>query len=154
MDGGYFFRRMTSVEAREVYGWRYEGAYSFYDMSRNPEDFEAMVDPEGRERFYSAFGSYGALAGFFSFIDEGDGELTVGLGLEPGLTGRGLGETFVRSGLEFGRDALGAGRFGLSVATFNRRAIKVYERIGFRFGETFMQSAAGAEQGFLRMTLS
>lgn len=144
---------MTPVEASEVYNWRYEGAYSFYDMSSNPEDFREMVDPEGQEKFYSAFDSHGALVGFFSFIDGGGGELIVGLGLEPGLTGRGLGEAFVRYGLGFGRGTLGAERFEAYVATFNRRAIRVYERVGFRAGETFSRPSGGAEQEFLRMNL-
>lgn len=144
---------MSAGEAREVYSWRYEGAYSFYDLSRNPEDFEEMVSPEGREKFYAAFDAGGALSGFLSFMDEGDGELTAGLGLRPDLTGLGLGEAFVRSGLEFGRDRLGAGRFRLSVATFNRRAIRVYERAGFRAGNVFTQTSGGEEHEFLSMTL-
>lgn len=144
---------MTLEEAHEVYSWRYEGAYSFYDMSHNPEDFDEMVSPESRERFYAAFDASGALSGFFSFIDEGDSELTIGLGLRPDLTGRGLGERFVRSGLEFGRHRLGARRFRLSVVTFNRRAIRVYERAGFRAGEKFVQASGGEEHEFLSMTL-
>lgn len=144
---------MALQEAREVSRWRYEGGYSFYDMSRNPEDFEEMANPEGRERFYSAFDASGDLAGFFSFTDEGDGELSVGLGLRPGLTGRGLGEDFARAGLEFGRHGLGARRFRLSVATFNRRAIRVYDRVGFRAGNTFTRPSGGEEREFLSMTL-
>lgn len=149
----YTFRRMTPAEAREVYGWRYEGRYSFYDMARNPEDFGEMVNPEARERYYSAFGPDGALVGFFSFIDEGGEELTVGLGLRPDLTGRGFGEGFVRAGLRFGRETLGAEGFRLSVATFNRRAIRVYEKVGFRAENEFVQSSGGEEQEFLRMSL-
>lgn len=101
-DGsGYRLRRALPEEVREIYGWRYDGPYAFYDMSRNPGDLDQMPDPDGREKFYSVLGPESGLAGFFSFIDEGDGELTVGLGMRPDLTGRGLGERFVRRGLEY-----------------------------------------------------
>lgn len=153
-DGsGYRLRRALPEEVREIYGWRYDGPYAFYDMSRNPGDLDQMPDPDGREKFYSVLGPESGLAGFFSFIDEGDGELTVGLGMRPDLTGRGLGERFVRRGLEFGRGVLGANRFSLSVATFNERAIKVYERSGFRAEETFVQVSGSEETEFLRMSL-
>jgi ribosomal-protein-alanine N-acetyltransferase len=122
-------------------------------MSRSPEDFGDMLASSNREKFYSALGPDGALLGFFSFIDEGDGGFAVGLGMRPDLTGRGLGQEFVADGLEFGRSSLGAKRFRLSVATFNERAIKVYERAGFRAGETFMESSGDEEVEFLRMTL-
>lgn len=151
--GGYTFRRVSPEEAREIYSWHYQGNYSFYDMSRHPEDFDEMLEPDGQEKFYSALGPDDVLMGFFSFIDKGDAELAVGLGMRPDLTGRGLGEDFLRRGLEFGRNDLGAGSFSLSVATFNQRAIRIYERAGFRARETFIQSSGGEEHEFLRMIL-
>ena len=49
----------------------------------------------------------------------------------PELTGRGLGVEFVRAGVEFAR-SIRLHRVILDVASFNKRAIKVYERVGFR----------------------
>ena len=42
-----------------------------------------------------------------------------------------LGSAFVQLGLDYARAQLYAQRFRLSVAAFNRRAIKTYQRCGF-----------------------
>jgi RimJ/RimL family protein N-acetyltransferase len=107
----------------ELATWRYESPYDFY----NPEP-EPLKNPE---RYFIARGDDGALVGFYYFEPKDDA-LEYGLGLRPDLTGRGLGLDFFRAGLEFGRERYLPPRVRLFVAAFNERAIKVYERAGFR----------------------
>jgi ribosomal-protein-alanine N-acetyltransferase len=57
--------------------------------------------------------------------------------MRPDLTGRGLGEDFVRAGLRFARETYSPPAFRLTVASFNRRAIRVYQSAGFEAVETF-----------------
>jgi RimJ/RimL family protein N-acetyltransferase len=57
--------------------------------------------------------------------------LDVGLGLRPDLTGCGLGLSFVLAGLDIALATFHPSQFRMSVDTFNRRAIAVYERAGF-----------------------
>ena len=103
--------------------WRYPPPYDFYD--------DDGIPPNNPERFYSVRAEDGTVAGFFYFEDRGDA-LFYGLGLRPDLTGRGLGATFVNAGLEFSQSRFGRRRMVLDVAEFNERAIRVYERAGFR----------------------
>jgi [ribosomal protein S18]-alanine N-acetyltransferase len=103
--------------------WRYEPPYDVYD-----DDGEPVLNPE---RFYQARDEEGRLAGFYYFEPVGS-VIKYGLGLRPELTGRGLGLEFVKAGLEFARRTFGPQRIVLDVASFNERAIKVYERAGFR----------------------
>ena len=55
----------------------------------------------------------------------------VGIGMKPELCGNGQGEEFFREVLKFGKENMGAKNFRLTVISFNERAIKVYEKIGF-----------------------
>jgi [ribosomal protein S18]-alanine N-acetyltransferase len=91
------------------------------------------------------------LVGHFSFKLKGDRTLEIGLGLRPDLTGRGFGGSFVEAGLEFAREQFEPEQFVLGVATFNERAIKVYERAGFARVRVYMHVTGGAEWEFLEM---
>jgi ribosomal-protein-alanine N-acetyltransferase len=116
--------RPESAETfRERARWRYRRPYEIYDGDPQP-----VLNPE---RYYEARGEDGALVGFYYFEEKGDA-LEIGLGLRPDLTGRGLGLEFLRVGMEFGRERFRPARIILNVAAFNERAIKVYERAGFR----------------------
>ena len=157
----YVFRPMNDEDAREIAGWRYEAPYDFYDMAKDPEGLEELLGPPERRGGYYAVLSDDELVGFFclgpggqlgSFDYPDDGSLDVGLGLRPDLTGRGLGLEFLLAGLEFGRRHFAPAGFRLAVATFNERAIQVYERAGFRRVEVFTHHTNGDDQPFLLMT--
>ena len=103
-------------------GWRYDPPYEFYngedDPVLNPERFFVVRD--GNE-----------FVGFYYFDEQKD-TVEIGLGLRPDLTGQGLGLQFFLEGVAFARDRFPGRRVTLNVAAFNERAIKVYERAGFR----------------------
>src|SRR3954447_5097144 len=121
---------MNAREASEIADWHYEPPYSFYDWTADSDDLALLLDEHTRAgRFFSVHDDR-RLVGFFEFKAAGD-EIEVGLGLHPDLTARALGQDFLESGLDSARQSLRATRFRLSVAAFNTRAIRVYERCGF-----------------------
>lgn len=147
---------MTEEHARAIVdGWRYEGEYAVYDYINEAEH---MLDPSGWGRgVFAVLDETGELAGELSieFFDQDEKptpygdfadtalissrEMWIGFGLRPDLTGRGLGEGFVTACVDFALRHTGYGGeyVHLGVANFNRRAITVYERSGFRsFHET------------------
>ena len=127
----------------ELGTWRYEAPYEFYDVDQDP-----VLNPE---RYYGAIGEDGTLAGFYYFEEKGDA-VEIGLGLRPDLTGRGLGSEFFGLGLNFARGHFGAAKIILNVAAFNERAIKVYERAGFReTGRHMRRFARWGEVEFVEM---
>jgi ribosomal-protein-alanine N-acetyltransferase len=160
-ESDYVFRPMNDEEARAVVAWRYEAPYDFYDMANDPEGQEYLLGPPERRSGYYAVLSGGELVGFFCFGPGGqlpdfdypdDGSVDIGLGLRPDLTGRGLGLEFLLAGLEFGRRRFAPAGFRLFVATFNERAIRIYERAGFRRVEVHIHHTNGSDYPFLLMT--
>jgi [ribosomal protein S18]-alanine N-acetyltransferase len=156
----FTLKPITPRDARAISRWRYEGPYSVYDG--DPTSVDSLLQP--RLRYHSVFDESGDVVGYFCFgedaqvaagrqlgVYEREPALDVGLGMRPDLTGRGLGVEFVHAGLKFAREAYSPPAFRLTVATFNRRAIRVYEKAGFRLIKTFGAPPPGSEREWLLM---
>ena len=144
-------RQMAEPEARAIAAWHYEPPYAFYDWTADENDLAELLSEEARQgAYFSALGAQEELVGFFGFKQQGE-TVEVGLGLRPDLTGRGLGLAFLEQGLDFAREAFGAQRFTLSVATFNERAIRVYEQAGFERVRAFEHETNGGIHPFVEM---
>ncbi len=145
---------MAQADAEAVAGWHYPEPFSFYDWPADEDDLAELLDPGRRgEAYYAVEDEDGELVGHFSFRPEGR-TLVIGLGLRPDLTGLGLGGGFLAAGLDYGRERFAPERFSLAVATFNERAIKVYERAGFERAHVYMHRTNGADWEFVEMRLS
>jgi ribosomal-protein-alanine N-acetyltransferase len=151
----FAIRPMTAADAHAIAAWRYPGEYSFYDADADLDDLAELLDPaEWGQRYFSADElADQTLAGFLMVTLTGP-VAEIGLGLRPGLTGRGLGESFLRACLRFATAALGAQSYTLAVAAFNRRAITVYERAGFQEVDRFEHRTNGGRHAFIRMARS
>jgi RimJ/RimL family protein N-acetyltransferase len=160
------FLPMTEADARAIGTWQYEGPYRVYSLGRDsaqlsPDD--EMLDR--RSPYFAVHNEDEELAGFFCFgtaaevsgaLEEPhlwgkDRCLTIGLGLHPECTGRGLGLAFVEAGLDFARSAFAPRSFRLFVLAWNKRATRVYERAGFQRVGTYLQSGANGASEFAEM---
>jgi len=149
---GFRFTPISQEEAEAIAEWHYPEPYSFYDWSADPGDLRELLDPALRgDAYWAVEDDADELIGYFSFKPKSS-TVEIGLGLRPDLTGRGLGASFLAAGLEFARARFSAERFTLAVATFNERAIKVYERAGFSRERIYMHSTNGGEWEFLEMS--
>lgn len=139
------FYPMDDKRARAILAWRYPSPYNCYDL--NAEDVEGtvafFVDPENA--YYAITDRLGKLVGYCCFGadaqvpggDYGAAALDIGLGAHPDLTGQGQGFTFVSACLEFARQAYPARMWRVTIARFNRRARRVWEKAGFRYAVSF-----------------
>jgi RimJ/RimL family protein N-acetyltransferase len=119
----------THADAAET--WHYEPPWDFYDLASDPADAAAMRDPARAGHIRAVLGESDDLEAFWYFDWHGD-VVEVGIGLRPDLTGRGLGESFLRAQLEYASETWQPTTFRLFVAAWNERAIRLYERLGFR----------------------
>ena len=149
----FHFERLTQADADAIAEWRYPEPYSFYDWTADPDDLRELLEPARRgEAYWAVRDDADELVGYFDFKTKEEGTLEIGLGLRPDLTGRGLGASFLTAGLDFARARYSPEGFTLAVATFNERAITVYERAGFARGRVYMHWTNGAEWEFIEMS--
>jgi len=151
----FVIRPMTAADAHSIATWRYPGEYSFYDADADPDDLAELLDPaEWGRRYFAADELAGpTLAGVLVVKLTGP-VAESGLQRRPDLTGRGLGESYLRACLHFASAALGAQSYTLAVAAFNRRAITLYERAGFQEVDRFEHFTNGGRHAFIRMARS
>jgi ribosomal-protein-alanine N-acetyltransferase len=149
------FKVLSQEDAETIALWHYPEPFSFYDWAADQDDLAELLDSEARGEAYAAVEDEArALVGYFSFKPRPAGILEIGLGLHPEKTGRGHGGAFLGAGLEYARRRFAPEQFSLSVATFNRRAITVYERAGFAPVRVYMHSTNGGEWEFVEMRRS
>jgi ribosomal-protein-alanine N-acetyltransferase len=143
---------MRQADAEEVTAWRYPGIYAFYDFKADPEDEAELLDSDHRDgTYFSARVPSVGLIGFAELKPTEDNALEIGLGLRPECAGRGLGTDFVRRICNWATDRVAPARLLLRVASFNHRAIRVYERVGFKPAGVETVNSYGTEVQFLRM---
>jgi [ribosomal protein S18]-alanine N-acetyltransferase len=148
----FHFTPLDQAGAEAISRWHYPEPFSFYDWTEDPDDLAELLDPALRgDAYFAVADAGGDLIGYFSFNRRDPETIAIGLGLRPDLTGRGLGAAFLGAGLDYARSCFAPEEFVLSVATFNKRAITVYERAGFAPARIYMHSTNGGEWEFLEM---
>ncbi len=141
----------TEEEKAAISEWKYPGDYAIYN---NPPYAEQIRTGRGfanpRNRFYS-FTDGAELVGYIN-LAEGETEVSFGIGVNPPLCGRGDGQEISRTARELSRRLYPGKPVSLVVRTWNIRAVRCYEKAGFRIvGEPFRQTTPIGEGEFFRM---
>jgi GNAT superfamily N-acetyltransferase len=135
------FRPMDEDGALTLIGWRYEAPYDIYQLDPSPIELPTfvsfLVDPANR--YYRIDSQRGELEAFCCVGDDaqvagGDysaDALDLGLGVRPDLTGRGLGAGYAQALAGFASRRFAPSLLRVTIAGFNLRAQRVWEKIGF-----------------------
>jgi ribosomal-protein-alanine N-acetyltransferase len=147
----YRFDPMDEASARAIFQWRYGPPYEVYNLdSADLEDelqlfldpahaYHRITDEGGNLVAYCCFGAEAQVPGG----DYGQEALDVGMGVRPDLTGQGRGLGFVGAVLDFAAGMFAPAMYRVTVAQFNQRALRVWEKAGFRPVQTFARSGDG-----------
>ena len=131
--------------------WKYDGIYSFYDMTADIDDYKEFVDVSNRnsDTEYQAI-FHNELVGYFSYEFIND-DIELGLGLRPDYCGKGYGKDFLLQIIALIDKKEKYHQLILNVASFNKRAIKDDESCGFNKTREFMQPTNGSVYPFIEM---
>ncbi|WP_281883743.1 GNAT family N-acetyltransferase [Paenibacillus sp. YYML68] len=131
---------MDASHGREICTWSYPPPYELYTwrpwelMAAQEEEF---ADPVLREEQYRAvLNEQDELIGFAQLFPL-VGVTRLGLGLRPDLCGGGRGAAFTRAIAEEASRLHPEHEIDLEVLTWNERAVRAYEKAGFRITDTY-----------------
>lgn len=129
---------MTIERAQDILSWRYPYPYDFYNGEATDESLQELMDGS-----YRTVTKHGELFGFYctgkgAQVPAGyasnaypDGPVDIGLGMKPEKTGAGRGAAFLDFLLREINKRHPEQALRLTVAQFNARAVRLYERVGF-----------------------
>jgi len=148
---------LDHAAALAITRWRYPPPYDLYTLSDDPLG-TALFLSSAASGYFQLRDAAGELVAFCCFgaeaqVPGGDYStqaLDLGLGLRPDLTGRGHGMRYLGAVLAFGIAQFQPTLLRLTVADFNLRAIRLYQKAGFHAAARFTSSFA--RRPFIIMT--
>ena len=131
---------ITKEIVAKISQWEYEVPYEAYNFKGHHDEYLLDETLWGVEQFCLTYD--GIILGQVACQYEGD-DLWVGWSMAPEMTGRRNGATFVERCVQEIRRVKGhTGRILLRVSARNQRAIKAYQKAGFRYVETIQDEIA------------
>jgi RimJ/RimL family protein N-acetyltransferase len=153
------YRPADETFAREFLQWHYEPPYDIYNCP--PADLEEALqyNINPKNNVYAMFDENDELVAYCSYGqdaqvpggDYSEGALDIGLMVKPELTGQGLGAAFAREVIRNRVSLYGPGKMRVTIAAFNKRAIRTWEKNGFQQTQTFKRSSRDGTE-FIVMT--
>ena len=142
----YTISPLSEENAREITTWRYEVPFDLYDLRM--DNLSGFVNPE--YRYYQVQDRRGNLVGYCCFgldaqVPGGDYRLSephvldVGVGLRPDLVGQGRGADFIGVILNFAETRYQPDNFRVTIADFNQRSQKTFQKHGFVESHKFIR---------------
>ncbi|AOT68613.1 GNAT family N-acetyltransferase [Geosporobacter ferrireducens] len=136
----YVLTTLSENYAKEICNWRYEGDYAVYNFS----DWNVVVKngwdlavKERRESDFLAILLDNRLIAF-GRLTTSEGKAFIGIGLEPSICGKGIGKDVMKLLIIECKKRFPECIIALEVRSFNKRAIKCYENVGFEIKDKYI----------------
>ena len=153
MNPALEYHILTEEEKREICGWRYAEEYAVYNLP----PWEEMTRKQmgfchpARAANYRGFNRGNRLVGFTNILEE-EKEVFLGIGVHPDFCGQGYGQRLLEASCAIAGELYPGKPLYLEVRTWNKRAIRCYEKAGFHVDGAAFEQVTGASPGiFYRM---
>jgi [ribosomal protein S18]-alanine N-acetyltransferase len=146
------FRPMDAEGARTVLAWRYPAPYDLYHVTLTDAELpSAVAFLSDAANAYYRMDRAGELEAFCCYgldaqVEGGDyraDALDLGLGVRPDLTGRGQGAHYAQAVVRFGVQTYAPVGLRVTIAAFNQRAQRAWQKVGFIQRQEFLAPASG-----------
>ncbi|MTI71711.1 MAG: GNAT family N-acetyltransferase [Firmicutes bacterium] len=144
------FRKPTSKDGIDISTWKYQGIYSFYNNDKTEAKNQWALNIDKEDNTFVIYNKENELIGNCSF-EYDDNKYMLGVQMKPQMTGKGMGTEIVKSILDFGRQRYNFQSIELLVAKFNKRAIRIYKKLGFYIIDEFIWNVNNEETEFIAM---
>jgi RimJ/RimL family protein N-acetyltransferase len=146
------FQPLDEPTARDIISWEHPPPYDLYNLIE--ENLPILLNPDNR--YYAVRTISGELIGYCCLgndarVPGGSYQgfepevLDIGVGLRPDWTGKGFGEIFIQSILKFSDQEFQPSVFRVSIADFNLRSRRAFEKIGFQSRVKFQHKVTGLD---------
>lgn len=131
-------KEMNEHFASEILQWQYVAPYDFYNNELSDDNVQEMLD----NPYFAIINNQSELIGYYctgtaAQVPKGQDVgayveccVDIGIGMKPNLTGQGLGTAFFSFIVQTVQEEHHL-PLRLTVAQFNKRAIHLYEKLGF-----------------------
>lgn len=145
-------QQMTREDAIQICDWKYPDEYSIYDMpsySIMETKGIALANPKSIKNYYTFYDGE-ILIGFINLLNEKDA-IFLGIGVSPEECSNGYGYQILKQAIELAYSLHGNKLIYLEVRSWNKRAVRCYEKAGFEVVDTFKQETYAGQGEFYRM---
>lgn len=124
---------MNISAVKNICSWQYPTPYDIYNYMSFEEAVKTnspLLNAENKDN-YLCFWEKDTLTAYISIYKK-DKKAFLGIGLAPGLCGKGLGKMYLEKGVSEAKSRYPESEIWVEVRSWNKRAIKCYEKCGFK----------------------
>lgn len=146
-------RYLTKTDKKEICSWKYDGEYAIYNLPSYDEMKKlqsGFMNPE-KENNYRVFLTDNQVIGYINLMEK-ETEVFIGIGVHPEFCGQGYGKKILHESIIISKELYPDKTLCLEVRTWNKRAIKCYQSVGFIIdGNAFERTTKIGKGEFFRM---
>ncbi|MBW4664300.1 MAG: GNAT family N-acetyltransferase [Chroococcus sp. CMT-3BRIN-NPC107] len=145
------FHLIDTNSVSAIVNWRYEPPYDLYNYLEEDATLQYFLNPQNN--FYKIVNENGDLVGYCSFGQDGQvsggdyryDALDIGMRIRPDLAGQGKGIEYANAVLGFTENLLKPKAFRVTIAAFNRRALRLWQKLEFEPQQSFERKSDGMQ---------